>query len=168
MAGKTSCTCSRAAPLSRPANARRRAKRAAGPAERPGKHKRSTRATQEEHKRATRYPPAIPWLATGSGVALGAFARLFRILHSAFCIRPKVAIPWLAPRLHHAVLPAVPKQLLGRAWRPCLSARKNPPFHPLLSTLHPLSSSSAAQPPRAAAECPRHLLEACHLMSLHS
>jgi len=63
MAGKTGATCSPAAPLSRPPNAWRRAKKGFEQAKRPGKHKRSTRATREEHKRPIRYPPAIPWLA---------------------------------------------------------------------------------------------------------
>src|ERR1035441_7416616 len=54
MAGKIGATCSPAAPLSRPANARRWAKKAAEPAEKPGKHKRSTRGAQEEHKSNTR------------------------------------------------------------------------------------------------------------------
>src|ERR1039458_7202556 len=118
MAGKRKRKASGAAPLSRPANAWRRAKKAAEPAEKPGKHKRSTRATQEEHKRNTRGQHAIPWLATGLclacnwpvprlSVPLGGFARLFRILHSAFCIRPSVAIPWLAPRIHRAILPVM-------------------------------------------------------------
>ena len=71
MAGKTSGTCSPAAPLSRPLDARRRAERAAGPPERPGKHKRSTRATQEEHKRAIGYGPAISWPVPRLSVALG-------------------------------------------------------------------------------------------------
>ena len=55
MAGKTSVTFSRAAPLSRPVDAEWRATGAAGSAERPGKHKRSTRATQESNTLYSRY-----------------------------------------------------------------------------------------------------------------
>ena len=84
MAGKTGATCSPAASLSRRANASRPTKTPAEPPERPGKHKRSTRATQEEHKRPVRYLFPIPWLVPGSGSPLGAFARPFRILHFTF------------------------------------------------------------------------------------
>jgi hypothetical protein len=117
MAGKTGATCSPAAPLSRPANARRRARRAAQPAERAGKHKRSTRGAQEEHKRPTRYLSAITWLAPRPGVALGglpsrpadystlhiphseliqrwhcpAFQVSYLIPTPALCLRPRVA-----------------------------------------------------------------------------
>src|ERR1039458_7852683 len=96
MAGKTGCICSPAAPLSRPANTGRRAKKAIGPAESPGQHKRSTRATHEEHKRPTRYAPAIPWLALGLCLACNwlvpHMSVLFRILPSAFCLRTGVAL----------------------------------------------------------------------------
>ncbi len=102
MAGKTSGTCSQAAPLSRPVDAGQWARRAAEPVERPGKHKSNTRATQEEHKRAIRYPPAIPWLATGLCLACAwlvprATVALERLcpafLHFAFCLR----LGWLWP-----------------------------------------------------------------------
>ena len=70
MAGNTNGTCSSAAPISQPANTACRAKQAAEPAVKPGKHKRNTTGPREDHERTTRtsavgYPPAIPWHLLG-------------------------------------------------------------------------------------------------------
>ena len=47
-----------------------------------------------------------------------------------------------------------------------MHSSRNMPLHPPLSILPPLSSFSAAQPPRAAAEYTRHLLGIAHLRRL--
>ena len=118
MAGKTGATCSPAAPLSRPANASRPAKRPAEPPERPGKHKRSTRGAQESNTLSPPYPLACTRLVPRLRVALAGLCPAFQlsgfhppqcwyggrvsfqvsslIPDPAFCIRPGVALSGLA------------------------------------------------------------------------
>jgi hypothetical protein len=60
-------------------------------------HKSNTRGTQEEHKRATGLCLACARPMPRLRVALGGSARLFRILHSAFCLRTGGGLVW--PRL---------------------------------------------------------------------
>ena len=139
MAGKTSGTCSPAAPLSRPVDAGRRAKRAFEPAKRPGKHKRSTRATQEEHKRALAYLLACPWLAPRFARACAWLSSLRRVVPK--CPRPndnpqqrcqevkRQPIAWLVP----LVLGLAPE---AASWgsRPCNAA--SVPSHVFIRTVH--------------------------------
>jgi len=92
---------------------------ATGPPKTRRKHKRSTRATQEEHKRVGPNPLACTWLVPGLCLALGAFAPPFCIHHSSFSLRPGVAL---------RALPAISSLIIHHSAFPpgCLCAARSP------------------------------------------
>ena len=102
----------------------------------------NTKGIRTEYVGNTLAPPmhlACRWLVTGFGVALGGFARLFCILHSAFCLRLRVAFGGFFPGCPFRLASFCPPRNLQVFSQPST-------FDLRPSTL------AAAQPPRVGAE----------------
>ena len=108
----------------------------------PREYEENTNGIRREYDGNTLAPPmhlACKWLVGGFGVALGGFARLFCILHSAFCLRLRVAFGGFFPGCPFRLASFCPPRNLQVFSQPST-------FDLRPSTL------AAAQPPRVGAE----------------